>query len=70
MEKSKVTDKRKAFEENDYATKKSTKKVKKTVVAKVKLCKKCKTEMDHVKTSGLLVVYKCPNCKFTIDQWV
>jgi predicted Zn-ribbon and HTH transcriptional regulator len=33
-------------------------------------CTKCGTEMNHVKTSGLLAVFKCPNCKFTIDQWV
>lgn len=85
MEKERITDKRKSTKksirktyeefEKDLAevkdvVKNPPKKVKKIFVAEVKLCTKCKAEMDLVKTRGLLKIYKCPNCKFTTEEWV
>lgn len=63
MEKGRVGNKRKS-------TKKEVKFEEQTTKKANPKCTKCGTEMNHVKTSGLLAVFKCPNCKFTIDQWV
>lgn len=70
MEKKRVTDKRKPFEESEYVAKRPTKKPKKVDTVVVKLCKNCKAEMNLVKTRGLLNIYKCPNCSFTTEEWV